>query len=464
MRVQQAAERALAEGFQAIAKQFSLPREFPPQVQHAATAALIAEVSPQQTSRVVATDIPYVTLDPATSTDLDQAFHITRDGDEIVLSYALADISAFVAEGSLVEQEAWKRGMTIYGLAEKVPLYPKVISQQAASLLPDGPRPAVQVVVSINSEGDLRLRGVERIICASRQKLAYSTVDLQSIPYLEQFAQRMWLNENKRGSLRFDFPQQEIVIDPAATGGVKLQLRSPLYSEIVNSALSLAVNMVLGEFLKNANLGLFRVMDEPDPRALERLRREAHALKIPWSYDEPIKALMRRLDQSNVVHQRFLLIVRRAGGRASYAVYSKDNQPWHAAIGATYVHATAPMRRLADRYVLDLVCFLTQGAAVPPDLLEKLNELPEVMASADKKARGVDRAVIDLVEAVSLQHRLGEVLEAEVVDAQAKIVQTFDSAIRSRAAQLANVHDGQIIRVRIDKADPITRQIVLTAI
>lgn len=462
MKVHHAAELALADGFAAIEKQYSLPKGFPPPVLSAAEWAIRAGEDADE-ARVVATEIPYVTLDPATSTDLDQAFHLFQDGDEIVLSYALADLTRFVPAGGPVESEAWQRGVTIYGF-NRVPLYPQAISGRAASLLPDGPRPAVQVCVGINSEGRLRLRNVERIVCATRAKLAYTTVDLQSIPYLIQFAERMWLNESQRGSVRFEFPQQEIVADEAAPGGVRLALRSPLYSEIVNSSLSLAVNMALGELMLNAKVGLFRVMDEPASRAMARLRREAHALKIEWSENESIKDVQRRLDPTNLVHQRFLLTVRRAGGRASYAVYSPDKVPWHAAIGATYVHATAPMRRLADRYVLDLACLLAKNQSIPPELLAKLSALPEVMAAGDGKARSVDRALIDLVEAVSLQDRIGEVLQAEVVDAEQGIVQTYDSAIRSRAAQLANVSNGDIVQVRIDKADPSTRQIVLTAI
>ncbi len=169
------------------------------------------------------------------------------------------------------------------------------------------------------------------------------------------------------------------------------------------------------------------------------------------------------MDPTNVVHQRFLLLVRRAGGRASYATYTPDKLPWHAAIGATYAHATAPMRRLADRYVLDLVCLLIRNANVPSELLERLAALPAVMSAGEGKAKGVDRALIDLIEVVSLQDRIGEVLEAEVVDADLGIVQTHDSAIRSRAAQLGNVSNGDIVRVRIDKADLATRRIVLTA-
>ena len=468
MNVSEEAKKALAQGFASIAKQFQLPGSFAPGVLLAAEESSLAirkNGRPLwEVDRRDATSIPLVTLDPATSTDLDQAFAIERDGDELVLKYALADVSAFVSAGGVIESEAWNRGVTIYGLSEKISLYPKVISQNAASLLPDGPRPAILVSVAICPKGNVALRSIERVVCASRAKLAYDTVDLKSIPFLEEFARRMWSDEVCRGAIRVEFPQQEIVCDPLAPGGVRLVLRARNIAESVNATLSLAANMAIASLFLKSQAGLFRVMDEPTDRAVSQLRRTAHALGIDWPVNEILRDLQRRMDAKNMTHQRFLLEARRAGGRASYATYDSEKKPWHAAIAASYVHATAPMRRLADRYVLDLAYLLANGQSVPTELTEKMRELPVVMGRGEGRASNVDRAVIDLLEAVSLQHRIGEILVAEVVDAEAGIVQTIDSAIRSKATQLHGVENGAKVRVRIDLADPAKRTVRLTAV
>jgi VacB/RNase II family 3'-5' exoribonuclease len=466
MKIELAAQRALSAGFSSIMEQFKLPRSFPAEVEQAADQAVSAKQFTGrlswQSNRRDATDLALVTLDPSSSTDLDQAFAITSDGDAIVLHYALADVGAFVAEGGTIEREAWERGVTIYGMAEKISLYPKVISQGAASLLPDGPRPAVLVVVAIKPNGRVALRKIERVVCMSRAKLAYDNVDLSKIPYLEEFAKRMWDDEVARGAIRVDFPQQEVIVDENSPGGVRLVLRARLKSELVNSTLSLAVNTAVGSLFRESHTGLFRVMDEPDPRAIAMLRRVAHALHIPWSSKETLRDLQRRLDSTNIVHQRFLLDARRSGGRASYAVYDEKKVPWHSAIGATYSHATAPMRRLADRYVLDLACLLANGESVPQSLIDKIAQLPKVMERCESRASNVDRAVIDLIEAVSLQHRVGETMEAEVVDAENSLVQTIDSAIRARASKLPKLNNGSKVFVRIDFADPEKRRVGLT--
>ena len=318
--------------------------------------------------------------------------------------------------------------------------------------------------VSIRPNGKVKLRSIDRVVCASRAKLAYDRVDVKMIPNVEEFAKRMWVDEVARGAMRVEFPQQEVIGDEAAPGGVRLVLRARVFSEWVNSTLSLAVNMAIGSLFQEARVGLFRVMDEPEPRAIESLRRAAHALGIEWGASESLRELQRRMDPENFSHQRFLLDARRAGGRARYAVYDSKKPAWHSAIAATYAHATAPMRRLADRYVLDLAYLLANSLSVPKSLTDQLVGLPAVMERYEGRASNVDRAVIDLLEAVSLQHRIGEILEAEVVDAENGIVQTRDSAIRAKATQLPKVENGTSVRVRIDVADPSTRNVRLTAV
>ena len=130
---------ALDTGLAVIRGQFSVPEAFPTEVLAAADTA--ARSTPDD--HVDRTDWPFVTLDPEASTDLDQAFTIDSAGDDLLLHYAIADVAWFVRDGDPVDTEAWRRGTTIYLPDAKVGLYPPVLAEGAASLLPDGPRPAV---------------------------------------------------------------------------------------------------------------------------------------------------------------------------------------------------------------------------------------------------------------------------------------------------------------------------------
>src|SRR3954464_5960044 len=229
---------ALATGLSAIRKQYQVPEGFPPEVMAAAEEA--AKRGP--TAHVDRTDRPFVTLDPASSTDLDQAFAIEWAGSDLLLHYAIADVAWFVDDGGPISAEAWKRGITLYLPDGKAGLYPPVLSEGAASLLPDGPRPAVIFAIRVAPDGAVRLDGAERAIVRSRAKLAYDKVtEVDLPPGFFELARRIQRAEEARGAARVDPPEQEVA--PLRDGSYALQFRPRLAAEDDNAALSLASNL-----------------------------------------------------------------------------------------------------------------------------------------------------------------------------------------------------------------------------
>ena len=112
------------------------------------------------------TSVDYVTLDPATATDLDQAFAAEQAGDDIVLHYAIADVGFFVDPGSVLDRPAWSAAARCTCLTARCRCTPGAVGG-AASLLPDGPRPAVVFTVRIDDAGESRLDGAERAVSAA---------------------------------------------------------------------------------------------------------------------------------------------------------------------------------------------------------------------------------------------------------------------------------------------------------
>jgi exoribonuclease R len=109
---------------------------------------------------------------------------------------------------------------------------------------------------------------------------------------------------------------------------------------------------------------------------------------------------------------------------------------WHAAMAATYVHATAPLRRLADRYVLMAALAIANGRPIPDGVAAAFPRLPAVMARAASQAGQIERAVIDLAETVMLTGREGEGFQAVVieVDERGSRIQLRDLPIVGRVA------------------------------
>lgn len=449
----------LADGFAAIVRQHQLPASFPPEVERAAAEAAQRTVRAGE-GRRDARDLEMVTLDPAGATDLDQAFALTSDGDDIVLHYAIADVGFFVDRGGVVEAEAWRRGATIYLPTMKVPQYPTVLSQGAASLLPGVDRPCVLLTVAVAPDGASTLRAAEHAVVRSRAQLAYETVTAADVsPLLAELAARVTAAEERRGASRVEFPEQEVVRDAAAPGGLALHLRPRRASEDQNADLSLAANLAVAAAMLAGRTGLFRVMADPDERATRMLRRTARVLGVEWPEGATLRQL--RIDPDDPCDTAFWLAARRAGGGASYAAYDPAVPPWHSAIAAPYAHATAPLRRLADRYVLDLVCALHAGGRATDADTATLAELPKVMERAGSVQAQVDREAVDLVEAVTLQDRVGEVFDATVTDVDrdgVARIQIVSPAVRTKLKR-PSADPGDTVRVRLDEADP-TRRLV----
>jgi exoribonuclease R len=443
-------DRALDAGLMRIREQFHVPSGFPPEAALGAVQAATRQPGPEHVDR---TDRAFVTLDPAGSTDLDQAFALESAGDDIVLHYAIADVGFFVRHGDALDAEAWQRGVTVYMPDERARLYPAALSEGAASLLPDGPRPAVVFTVLVDGAGAARLDGVERAVVRSRAKLAYETVKADELaPEFGELARRITAAEDARGAPRVEFPEQDL----EQTGGHwELRFEPRLASEDDNAGMSLATNLAVADALLAAHTGLFRVMAAPTDGAVRRLRQTARAFRLTWPAEQSLADFQRSLHTDDPRSAAFLVAVRRAGGGASYEPYTPGVAPWHAAMAATYAHATAPLRRLADRYVVEAALAVANGRAVPDEVQAAFGALPDAMATGEQRANTVDRAVIDLAEAVLLAGRQGELFDAVIVDEDRNgpLIQVVEPAVMARVSA-SRVEPGDRIRVRLVRADP----------
>jgi len=465
-------------GFAALRADFGVPGDHPPEVHAAAEEAALRPFnvvepggSPGRWQHVDRTGVEFVTLDPARSTDLDQAFAIDRVGADVRLRYAIADVGWFVRPGDPIDREAWQRGVTVYLPDGRAGLHPERIAEDAGSLLPGSPKPAVVFDVRIDADGLVCLAGAERAMVRSRAKLAYSTVTAADLPEdFDELARRIEVAEEARGSERIQWPEQEVV---HRNGGYDLRFRPRNVYEQRNAAMSLATNMAVADAMFEAGTGLFRTMPPVADRLMGRLRHTASAFGLDWPKELGPGRFEQSLDPDDPRTAAFQIAVRRASGGASYTPFSefvsedgpadggvRDGRPWHAALAATYAHATAPLRRLADRYVVEATLAIANGREVPDEITEGFAGLPAAMRRGDSVANRVDRAAIDMAEAILLRDRVGEVFDAIVTDEDQKGVriQICDPAVVSRTIA-RRVDPGDAIKVKLESVDVDTRRV-----
>jgi exoribonuclease R len=442
--------RALGQGLAAIRMQFQLPSGFPAEVEAAAAAAASKPLLEHRDR----TDIPFVTLDPASSTDLDQAFAIERSASDLILRYAIADVAWFIADGGAVDAEAWSRGETIYMPDERISLYPPVLSEGAASLLPDADKAAMVFTVRVLADGTATLDGAERAIVRSRAKLGYAAVTPEDLPDgFAELSRRIEAAELARGASRVDPPQQEVVRED--DGSFDLEFRPVGWAERANAALSLAANLAIADLLYRHGTGLFRVMAEPNAWAIRRLRHTARALGVEWPDTLSLEEKQRDLDPNEAKQAAFMLAIRRAGAHASYMPFREGERPWHSAMRATYAHGTAPLRRLADRYVDEAALAIANGRGVPAIVARAFERLPDVMNRADGRAAQVDSAVLELAEAVVLNGCVGQLFDGTVtdIDDRGARIQLSNPAVTTRVP-VDGLEIGESVRLRLDEDDP----------
>ncbi|MFI9804990.1 RNB domain-containing ribonuclease [Streptomyces sp. NPDC052301] len=471
IRVTGAPEAQLRAALAALRAELGIPEIFPPEVREEAERAAGAATAPSYDD---ATDIPFFTLDPPGSLDLDQATHLSRQGTGYRVRYAIADVAAFVVPGGALDAEAHRRVQTLYFPDERVPLHPAVLGEGAASLLPDRTRPAVLWTIDLDAEGRTLAVDVRRALVRSRARLDYAGVQQQidagtaeePVALLEEIGEARERLEVERGGISLNVPEQEITAQDHTYG---LGYRAPLPADAWNAQLSLLTGMAAADLMLAHGTGILRTLPAAPDGAVARLRRTATALHIDWPHHVSYAALIRTLDPHDPRHAAFLQECTTLLRGAGYTVFRDGALPaiaTHAAVAAPYTHCTAPLRRLADRYAAEICLAAVAGQTSPDWVLAALDALPRQMADGARRAGTAERGCVDLVEAVLLADRVGEVFEGCVVDLDghqpnAGTVQLVSPAVVGRI-EGDRLPLGERLRVRLTRADPGTAQILFT--
>lgn len=409
-------DSVLAAALSALPDRAGLRRDFPPEVEAEADAAAARPVLPDAD----ATHIPLVTIDPPGATDLDQALAIEPDGDGWIVHYAIADLPSFVVPGGAVDREARRRGTTVYLPDGRLPLHPPVLSEGAASLLPDQPRSAFLWRIRLDAAGDVTTAVVSRARVRSRAQLSYQDAqdslggtDGFGLRSLRAVGELRLARERDRGGASLNSP--EAIVEPD-DGGYRLRWRRVLPVERWNAQISLLTGMSAARIMLDARIGILRTMPPADPERLVRFRRQAAELGRPWT-EGSYGGYLAGLDGSDPAHLAIMHSAAALFRGAAYTAFDGEVPvaPEQAAIAAPYAHVTAPLRRLVDRWGLEICAALCAGEDVPAWVRQSLPELPGLMAETSARAARLDREATDIVEAAALSGRVGELFDVAVV-------------------------------------------------
>ena len=443
---------------------------------------------------VDAREVPFVTIDPPLSTDLDQAVHLARAGEGWRIDYAIASLAEVVAPGGPLDADVHERAVTVYGPGHSFPLHPPAISAGVCSLLPEVDRIALVWRITLDGEGAVDA-DLTRALVRSRAKLSYAEVQAahdgtgalpDGVPselptLLREVGQARERRELERGGASLNIPEQEVVETEV---GYRLTLRSTLPVENWNAQISLTTGIAAARMMAAAGVGVLRTLPPASERDVVRLRATAHAAGIAWGEEESYGQVLARLDAARPAEAAFLdeatTLFRGSGyrvlegplpaearapaaGSAPPAHEDDELDAWrYAAIASRYAHVTAPLRRLVDRYGLETCLALSAGTEVPGWVHDGLARVVEDMGAGTRRANRYGRGAVDAVEALLLRDRVGEVVTAVVTDVEDG---KGDAQIAEPAARVRIRGEGLVagtrIPARVAEVDVLTRTVVL---
>jgi exoribonuclease R len=463
LRLRAAEDARLRAGFAKIRAELRLPESFPTAVDAEARAAAAAlTLRPDDML-----DLPFLTIDPPGSMDLDQAMHLERRNGGYRVRYAIADVASFVVPAGALDTEARLRGETLYSPDTRTPLHPPTLSEGAASLLPGELRRALLWTIDLDADGGKRAVDVRRAVVRSTDRFDYvgaqAAIDGgaadERLRLLAEVGRLRIAQELGRGGISLPIPEQEIIED---AGRFRLGYRVPLPVESWNEQMSLLTGMAAAQLMLHAEIGVLRTLPTSPSGEIDKLRRAAKVLDVDWPAEQPYAEMIRGLDPANPRHAALLEDATALLRGAGYTAFDGQvpARPTHAAVAAPYAHATAPLRRLVDRYVGEVCVSVCAAAAVPEWVRAALPGLPARMADSDRRAGELERECVALMEAAVLADSVGQTFDAAVIDVNKRgggTVQLAEPAVRATCD--GDLPLGESVRVRLIKADVETRSV-----
>ncbi|MGJ4051240.1 RNB domain-containing ribonuclease [Corynebacterium macclintockiae] len=507
--------------FRTIAEEFELPEHFPEDV-HAEALQATDRYADQRRDLL---DVPFVTIDPAGSMDLDQAVNIqdadgaggvgatggAGGGDEGAarwrVRYAIADVAAFVDPAGALMAESLQRGQTMYLPDEPTRLHPAELSEGSASLLPDQTRPAVVWDILLRADGEVAECTVYRALIRSVKRFDYTEVEADmkrgtlhpAIAQLPDVGRARQSSDLRRKAINLRLPSISVERTESDDGTERyvLDIDERLEMNDFNSELSLLAGMCAGEMMVRAGVGILRTLPPAGDKDIAAFDNGARALGFDRS-GRSIGELLADIDASTprgmavmrdaqsllrgAGYQHFGLVgggghvetgtaeasgateadTAKAGDadRAGSATEVATQPSIHAGIGGHYAHVTAPLRRLVDRFATEVCLASANSQPIPEWVTANVDQVLSTMKSSGQTAGAVDRACLNLTEAVVLQPWVGQnfnatVLHSDGVD-KAKILVEQPPILTTC---VGGPDEASTVKVTLVIAEPATRKV-----
>ena len=410
-----------------------VPDEFPEGVLAESEAAKPAILAGREDWR----DLALLTIDPADARDHDDAVHARADDDPAnpgghVLTVAIADVAAFVLPGSAMDEEAEKRGNSVYLPDRVVPMLPERISNDLCSLRAGEDRAALAARIIIDARGHKRSHSFHRIMMRSAAKLTYQQAqrafdgqpDATTRPLLAKALkpllaayEALKLERAQREPLDLDLKERKLILDEEGRLA-RVDWPERLDAHRLIEEFMILANVAAAQALEERETALlYRIHDAPSDAKIDSVREFLKSLDLGLTRGETLKPkhFNRALDQAKG-RADSALINETVLRSQSQAEYSPVNVGHFGLNLRRYAHFTSPIRRYADLIVhRALIRAYKLGPGGLPDLTERqMEEIGQDISRAERRAMMAERETADRIIAHYMSAHIGATFEARV--------------------------------------------------
>lgn len=384
------------------------------------------------------TSIPLVTIDGADAKDFDDAVFAERIGREVRLVVAIADVSFYVREGSLLDDEARARGSSVYLPGRVYPMLPAALSDDLCSLRPHVFRRCAWVSMIVQPDGSISNADAGFGVMRSAARLTYEQAQgffdgvrdavpalpavHESLRTLRETAKRLHARRRARGLLDLDLPEAGFALTDDGERVDTIHQRPRLETHRLVEECMLATNETVADLLAGQHWPVvYRLHDAPSDIDVGPIHRvlESAGVRTRLSENPSVDELDRLLQEvAGLPAGRVISwLLLRSLPRARYGIEDTG----HYGIGAgRYAHFTSPIRRYPDLMVHRLL--RASLAARPPRgkekdaLCESLREGASLSNRGEERATLAERSAQRVLKARYMMDHIGEVFEASVSD------------------------------------------------
>lgn len=374
-----------------------------------------------------------VTIDGADAKDLDDAISVVKEDNKYHVGVHIADVSYFVKDGSLLDDEAYRRGTSVYLADRVIPMLPHGLSNDLCSLNPHEDKYTLTCQMTLNESFDVINYEIFASVIESKKRLTYSAVNMllkEGVSLGEISVDEMILVANKvgqglkekrhqRGAIDFSSSELKFEIDPITNDVLSVSERRTDDAEgLIESLMILANEVVAKHFSDHQLPGIYRVHEKPDEEKLEKALDTVAKLGFIAKNVKKTSQMLQRLTEKSldtnyqyVVHTQLL----RAMQKAKYS----EDAIGHFGLGSLYYsHFTSPIRRYPDLFLHRMIHDLVLVKPTKQKIRYYKNMLSEVSDSTsnqERKAISMERDVIRLKSCSYMENKVGEVFEGMIV-------------------------------------------------